>query len=155
MLLLHCFYLFFTLITPINSASFKWSQNEISSSKEAEFRDTKKFIQLFDDYYLAYSPSESNMSDCLQFIRSVTITKVPEPARLILSTTTSTTTSTTSVDSRKKEQNCTTDIDILDYPVPRFSDGEWISGKGPSMYYVSILLEFFLTHPPTQSIANV
>ena len=127
MLLLHCFYLFFTLITPINSASFKTAHNEVSSYKEAEFRDTKKFIQLYDDYYLAYSPTESNMSDCLQFIRSVTITKVPEPARLILSTT-------TSVDSRKKEQNCRTDIDILDYPVPRFSDGEWISGKGPTIH---------------------
>ena len=37
MLLLHCFYLFFILITPINSASFKRSHNEISNNEE--FRD--------------------------------------------------------------------------------------------------------------------
>ena len=39
MLLLHCFYLLFTLITSINSASFKRSLNEISSFEEGEYRD--------------------------------------------------------------------------------------------------------------------
>ena len=81
------------------------------------------------------------MANCLQLILSLTLTKTQVPSTTTsttISTTTSTTTSTTistttstaSVDSRKKELNCATEyIDILDYPVPRFSDGEWISGK--------------------------
>ena len=45
-MLLHCFYLFFTLITPINSASFKRSLNEISNYEDTEFRDIT--VQLSD-----------------------------------------------------------------------------------------------------------
>ena len=80
------------------------------------------------------------MANCLQLILSLTLTKtatstttsttISTTTSTRISTTISTTTSTKSVDSRKKELNCTTGyIDILDYPVPRFSDGEWISGK--------------------------
>ena len=65
MLLLHCFYLFFILITPINSASFKRSHNEISNNEE--FRDITvqlpdlnviKTISSVLSSYLESEPSE-------------------------------------------------------------------------------------------------
>ena len=65
MLLLHCFYLFFILITPINSASLKRSHNEISNNEE--FRDITvqlpdlnviKTISSVLSSYLESEPSE-------------------------------------------------------------------------------------------------
>ena len=100
------------------------------------------------------------MANCLQLILSLTLTKTTTTTtttstttrttisttirtriRTTISTTTSTTISTTtdieSVDSRKKELNCTKGyFDILDSPVPRFSDGEWISGMGNFKIFV-------------------
>ena len=64
MLLQHCFYLFFIVITPINSASLKRSQNEISNYKEAEFRDITiqlpdlNVIKTISSYLSSYFESE-------------------------------------------------------------------------------------------------
>ena len=65
MLLLHCFYLFFILITPINSASLKRSHNnEISNYEEAEFRDINSqvpdlnVIKTISSYLSSYFESE-------------------------------------------------------------------------------------------------
>ena len=92
------------------------------------------------------------MANCLQLILSQTLTKTTT------TTTTSTTTSTTirtttrtrtrtgtsttisTTTSTKSVDNCTTGyVDILDYPYPvaRFSDGEWISGKGLPNPYIT------------------
>jgi hypothetical protein len=140
------------LITPINSASFKRSHNEISSYVEAEYRfitiQVPEFftspISTISSYfrsYLPYSLQPSESTTTSTTIRTTTSTTTSVVKRIYTqqtstsystttSTTISTTTSTASVDSRKKELNCTTEYsDILDYPVPRFSDGEWISGK--------------------------
>ena len=63
-MLLHCFYLFFILITPINSASLKRSHNEISNYEEAEFRDITiqlpdlKVIKTISSYLSSYFESE-------------------------------------------------------------------------------------------------
>ena len=65
MLLQHCFYLFFIVITPINSASLKRSHNnEISNYEEAEFRDITvqvpdlNVIKPISSYLSSYFESE-------------------------------------------------------------------------------------------------
>ena len=77
----------------------------------------------------SFQPSESTTTSTT--IRTTTST-TNSVVKRIYTTSTSiiTTTSTTSVDTRKNKLNCTKGyFDILDNPVPRFSDGEWISGK--------------------------
>jgi hypothetical protein len=62
MLLLHCFYLFFILITPINSASLNRSHNETSNYEE--FRDITvqvpdiNVIKTISSYFSSYFESE-------------------------------------------------------------------------------------------------
>ena len=64
MLLQHFFYLFFILITPINSASLKRSHNEISNYEESEFRDITvqvpdlNVIKAISSYLSSYFESE-------------------------------------------------------------------------------------------------
>ena len=65
MLLQHCFYLFFIVITPINSASLNKSLDEISNYEEADFCDITvqvlnviKTISSYLSSYLESEPSE-------------------------------------------------------------------------------------------------
>ena len=76
---------------------------------------------------------------CCLSLHSEITTQPPQPTKSTttdLSETSTTNSTTTSIKICGKNSTESDILEVLDYPVPRFSDGEWISGMGNFKIFV-------------------